>query len=105
LAFLYMTGEWPPADSDHENTIKRDNSWGNLREATRQQNSFNRGANCNSATGLKMICWHKRDRQYRVQTNIDGKKRHFGGYKNLSDAIDVAAQVMITFHRDYARVA
>ena len=105
LAFLYMTGTFPTADADHKDTVKHHNWWSNLRPATRQQNSFNRGANRNSATGLKMICWHKRDQQYRVQTRVAGKKKVFGGYKKLEDAIDVAAQVMLTYHSEFARAA
>jgi hypothetical protein len=39
LAFLYVNGEWPKNEVDHENEVKNDNSWNNLREATSQQNS------------------------------------------------------------------
>ena len=42
LAWLYMTGEWPLDQVDHENRNKSDDRWDNLREATQSQNSFNR---------------------------------------------------------------
>jgi hypothetical protein len=41
LAFLYMTGEWPISGVDHRNTIKSDNSWGNLRDCTQRENMNN----------------------------------------------------------------
>ena len=42
IAWLIMTGEWPPAiDIDHQNTDRSDNRWTNLRLATRSQNNLN----------------------------------------------------------------
>lgn len=40
LAFLWMTGEMP-IEVDHRNHIRFDNSWNNLRAATRAINSAN----------------------------------------------------------------
>src|SRR5207244_1723887 len=42
LACLYMTGKWPVEQMDHENRIRDDDRWENLREATQSQNSYNR---------------------------------------------------------------
>jgi HNH endonuclease len=42
LAWLYMTGRWPKSEIDHKNRIRLDDRFSNLREATPQQNSFNR---------------------------------------------------------------
>lgn len=42
LAFYLMTGEWPEHHVDHENKIKNDNRWINLREATHSENMTNR---------------------------------------------------------------
>ena len=41
LAWLYMTGEWPPHEVDHWNADTLDDSWVNLRSATRSQNAAN----------------------------------------------------------------
>ena len=37
-----QTGEWPEADIDHADGDRSNNSWRNLRQATRQQNNRNR---------------------------------------------------------------
>lgn len=105
LAFLYQTSEWPPEQIDHEDMVKHHNWWSNLRPATQAQNMLNRAVQSNSKTGLKLIHWHKHSKRYVVQTNVAGAKRHFGYYKKLEAAIDVAAQVMLTFHSDFARAA
>jgi hypothetical protein len=64
LAFLYMTGEWPKRDMDHDNTIKSDNRWVNLRPATRSQNKANAPVQGNNKLGLKGVSWSDRDRVY-----------------------------------------
>lgn len=53
LAWLYMTGHLPDHVIDHINNNRADNKWSNLREATRQQNQWNRPVGINNATGLK----------------------------------------------------
>lgn len=64
LAVLYMTGNWPVYDVDHKNTIKDDNRWINLREATRSENKANAPVQANNKLGLKGVSWSERDRIY-----------------------------------------
>lgn len=42
LAFLYMTGEWPPNEMDHIDRTPWNDCWTNLRPATRTENNLNR---------------------------------------------------------------
>lgn len=42
LAWLWMTGQWPTDQVDHRNTVRSDNRWENLRQASQQLNSQNR---------------------------------------------------------------
>lgn len=55
LAFLYMTGRFPPKTCDHHDLDQSNNKWENLRQATKGQNQANRGPNLNSATGVKGV--------------------------------------------------
>lgn len=57
LAWLYMTGVWPPDDIDHVNRNKTDNRFENLRLATRKQNSENRKAREGSASQFRGVSW------------------------------------------------
>jgi hypothetical protein len=56
LAWLYMTGQWPEYEIDHEDTNKANNIWKNLRPATPPQNSYNRPLQSNNTSGYKGVC-------------------------------------------------
>lgn len=64
LVWLYVHGRWPPYLLDHRDGNKLNNSIGNLREATGQQNAVNRGAQINNVLGLKGIRYNARRRKY-----------------------------------------
>lgn len=42
LAYLWMTGEWPPEEIDHINRNPADDRWDNLRAVSPSQNLLNR---------------------------------------------------------------
>lgn len=44
VGFYLMTGRWPFDELDHENRIKHDNRWVNLRETDHSGNMMNRGS-------------------------------------------------------------
>lgn len=84
LAWLYMTGKWPKNFVDHKDTIKHNNIWENLREATRQQNAYNRPYQKDNALRVKGV--HLHFGKYLAQINVDGKPRYLGTYKTLEEA-------------------
>jgi hypothetical protein len=48
-----MNGEFPKGQADHENGIKDDNRWENLRDLTNEENASNRvRANTNNSLGF-----------------------------------------------------
>ena len=88
-----VTGDDPPDFIDHENQIKDDNRWSNLRAATKAQNEYNTGARKNSKTGYKNVCFSSREKLYRAYITKDRKQYHLGYYPSpeLAHAAVVAA--------------
>ena len=59
LAWFYMTGAWPKADTDHINGLRSDNRFSNLREATRSENQQNqKRARSNNKLGVLGVRQH-----------------------------------------------
>ena len=84
LAFLYMTGKFPPVQADHKNRIRNDDRWCNLRPATNLENSKNRTVK--SACGIDGISWNKAKNKWAVYIRIDGIKKHLGYFKDIESA-------------------
>lgn len=87
LAFLYMNGYLPKIDVDHINRIKSDNSFDNLREATRSQNMANGVIRTNNTSGIKGVVWDVTRRKWRAQIGFSNKKINLGRFENKNDAI------------------
>jgi len=89
LAFLYMTGEWPPADVDHINRLKTDNRFENLRAATRPENVANTSARANSSSGIKGVVFQAKSRgskKWQAAIRSNGKRRSLGYFATAEQA-------------------
>ena len=85
LAWLYMTGSFPETYIDHNNGIRSDNRFANLREVTNSENQQNiitpRGKN-----KLLGVYFHKRHNLFSSQIVKNGKRTCLGYFKNANDA-------------------
>ena len=90
LAFLYMTGAFPPKDVDHINRVKDDNSWPNLRPATPRENEGNKGLQSSNTSGHRGVSWCKQRGKWRVLCKRDGRMIYLGRYSDLEEAAAVA---------------
>lgn len=88
LAHLWMTGAFPVYDLDHENTIRSDNKWKNLRHATRAQNIANAKTFCTSRSGVKGVFWSGRDQNWRATICINGRNKHLGSFDDIGLAAE-----------------
>ncbi|RWB95660.1 MAG: HNH endonuclease [Mesorhizobium sp.] len=85
LAWFYMLGVWPETDLDHESTVKDDNRWSNLREASRSQNVANTGARKNNKVGVKGVTTLPSGR-FAASIKVDGKQIYLGSFDTVEAA-------------------
>ncbi len=92
LAWLYMTGEWPEHQVDHEDRNKLNDAWGNLRPATNKQNCENRGLRSDNKSGVAGVWFdNSRKKKWRAKIGHKNKQIHLGGFPDLASAIAAKA--------------
>ncbi len=103
VIWAMMTGEWNAADIDHIDMNKSNNSWANLRAASRSENKFNVGLRPDNTSGIKGVWYHSQCRKWAAEVYANGKKHSLGVFPTKQDASDVAAEARLRLHGDFAR--
>lgn len=80
LAWLWMTGDWPPEEIDHRNRQRGDNRFANLRCATSAQNKQNMARA--GQPGVRFF-----QGRHVARICADGREIHLGRFRELHDAI------------------
>jgi hypothetical protein len=101
LIFLMHHG-YLPKMIDHINGNSLDNKIENLRECNQQQNNYNQKLNANNLSGIKGVSWHKKQKKWIVQLQVNGKKCFFGYYKDIDYAKFIADSMRYKYHKQYA---
>lgn len=81
-AHLYMTGELPTCEIDHEDRSRSNNAWHNLRPATKSQNCANRPRR---NSGLPRGVTRNRHK-FVAQMRVRGETRYLGIYDTAEEA-------------------
>ena len=99
LAFLYMTGEFPEDQVDHEDGNGTNNVWSNLRAVDSIENAKNQRRYSNNTSGTVGVHWNKQTRKWRVSIFC----KHLGYFHDKEDAIAArkAAEVTYGFHPNH----
>lgn len=103
VAWLIMTGAWPPDQVDHENLIPGDNRWANLRLATRSQNQANRGRPRNNTSGAKGVRWNRRAGKWQARIHVRCRERHLGVFDDIKAAAAAYRKAAAEAHGEFAR--
>ena len=100
IIWLWMTGVWPTVELDHADCNAFDNSWSNLREATRNENKANRR---NYRPGkLKWTCLMPSG-VYQARVCFRGVHHHVGSYPTEQEAHDAAYALAQRLHGAFVR--
>jgi hypothetical protein len=98
VAHLLMTGHWPEGNPEHENRIRHDNRWENIKDlATVYENGGNQGRQSNNRSGLKGVLWYKKTKKWLAHIGCFGKQIHLGYFEDLRLAgltYDAAAKLV-----------
>lgn len=86
LAFIYMTGACPDV-VDHENRIRHDDRWVNLREATSSQNGQNTSTRTDNTSGHKGVTWDKSRGKWMAMITVDKRAINLGRFVALDEAV------------------
>ena len=103
VIWLYMTGEWPEREVDHENLIRDDDRWENLRASNRSQNCANKGSFFKeNAFGYRGIKYGSKGKFHAVLC-VGQKEVYLGAHDTAEQAAfvyDIAAK---KYHGEFAR--
>ena len=103
LAWLFMTGYWPKKEIDHIDHIRGNNKWGNLREATHQENGKNQKLHKSNKSGVCGVHWNKHNKSWDAQIMVRGKQMPLGQFKDKFEAVCArkSAERKNNFHKNH----
>ena len=105
LAWLYVQNKWPRKEMDHINLAKNDNRIGNLREATRAENTRNIGLPNRNTSGFKGVSLKKATGRWTASIRYNGVQQHLGTFARREDAAAAYVGASARLHKDFGRAA
>lgn len=105
LAHLFVTGEWPKEQIDHENGNKLDNYNDNLRDVSLIENRKNMSMSSKNSSGHTGVSFNKKLNKWRAYITINYKQEHLGIFNTIEEAILVRKQAenKYGFHKNHGR--
>lgn len=101
IAYLHYHGHLPEF-VDHKDAIKTHNWISNLRKCSKSQNGQNSKLSKNNTSGVKGVCWCKRNNKWLAVLNIDGKGQYLGLFKDLLEASSSIQAARKKHHGEFA---
>jgi hypothetical protein len=86
LAWLYMTGTFPPNDIDHIDRNPANNRFANLRAVTKSENHHNRKMHCTNKSGFKGVSYLKCRKKWRASIRLNNVQKHLGYFSIPEEA-------------------
>lgn len=85
LAHIYMTGSCPPK-VDHDDNVKWNNAWENIRPATTSENAINAKRSSANKSGYKGVSWHRKAKKWVAQITYNRKPLYLGLFSTPEEA-------------------
>jgi hypothetical protein len=106
-AFAWMTGEWPPEEIDHIDGNRANNTWANLRPASKSVNGKNQQRHSTNSSGTAGVSFDRRNKSWRARITVNGRLIYLGRFKSLEDAAAARkwAEAAFGFHENHGRAA
>lgn len=101
IIWAIKTGRWPEHEIDHENTVKSDNRWFNLRQATHAQNNCNKGPQSNNKSGYKGVSWCRIIKAWVASIRHHGVTTKLGYRDDPEDAHELYKTAAIEMHGEF----
>jgi hypothetical protein len=101
IIWKLVTGQDPDALIDHRDEDKKNNAWANLRQATVQQNGFNRGCSAANKTGFKGVTWDRSREKFFASICNNGKTKALGRFETAELAYAAYQAAAKLVHGDF----
>ena len=86
VADTFIENENNKEQVDHRDGNKLNNRVENLRWIQNNENQRNRNISKNNTTGVKGVCYDKKNKSFNANITLDGLKIHIGCFKTLEEA-------------------
>jgi hypothetical protein len=106
LAWVYVKGSLPPKgmEIDHENGVRDDNRWCNLKCVEKEVNTKNKVKCPKNTSGHNGISWYAPSKKWRVRIGDKGTI-HVGHYDTIEEALNARqkAERKYNYHPNHGR--
>lgn len=102
LIWKMVTGNTPSVDIDHKDCNPTNNVWTNLREATHNENMYNKKTTSKNQSGYRGVSFHKPTGKYQAQINVNRTKKYLGVYDKPEQAHQAYLAAQLQFHQQFA---
>lgn len=105
LAWLYVTGAWPPGDIDHIDHDGLNNAFSNLRPVTNEVNQKNATISTRNKTGIPGVCWVSKTERWHAWISRKKNQLHLGAFVDFFEACCArkSAELTNSYHPNYGR--